>query len=121
MAVWSSAAVGSMGAAINAFASGGAMLRFNDSAGAQVGPYLVGSATFSDITATGLLTCRAFATATATASYTLGSAVLLSSASATIGIFSCSTGANDFQFTGLGIATTDSIIVNSWTITVQTA
>ena len=121
MAVWSSAAVGSMAGAINAFASGGAMIRFNDSVGSQVAPNLVGSAVFADASGVGGISCRLFVSAVATGSYTLGTAVLLSSASATIGLFTCSTGANDFQFTNLAIASTDSLIVNSWLITVQTA
>jgi hypothetical protein len=122
MAVWSSAAVGSMAASINAFATGGAMIRFNDSAGAQVGTYAVCSATFSDVSATGMISCRAITNVTATASYTLGTAILYTPATATIATFTCtSAGATDFVFGGLNVATNDSIVINTWTITVQTA
>lgn len=121
MAVWALSAVNAMAAGLNTLCTNSATLIFYDSAGAQVGPPLFGSATFAVASVTGVITCNNFVTATATAALTLGTARLFNAAGATVGVFTCTTGAVDFQFGALAIGASDSIVVNGWSITVQTA
>lgn len=122
MAVWQLSAVNAMAAGLNTHCTNSATVVFYDSVGAQVGPVCFGSATFADAAATGVISCRAFTTCTASNNYTLGTAKLFNSAGATVGVFICSSGgAVDFVFGGLSVASGDSIIVNSWNITVQTS
>ena len=123
MATWTFPAVDSMANALNLMATNSAFINFYDSAGTQVGPSQTGSASFAAAAVSGLISCRSFVSCTATGSMTLGTAILFTNAAATIGRFICSSGgAVDFVFAGgLNVATTDSIIVNSWTITVQTS
>ncbi len=119
MGSWANGALDSMAAALNLFATNSASVIFYDSAGTQVGPALTGSASFAANAVSGLLVCRAFTTATATASYTLGTAKLFSNGAATIGTFVCTSGGTaDFVFGNLNIATNDSIIINSWSVSV---
>jgi len=122
MAVWALSAVNAMAAGLNTHCTNSATIIFFDATGSQAGPACFGSAIFADAGATGVISCRAFTTTSATASWTLGTARLFNSAGATVGIFSCtSAGAVDFVFGGVNVATGDTLIINSWVITVQTA
>lgn len=122
MAIWALSAVNAMAAGLNSLCTNSATILFYDSVGNQVGAAACfGSATFADAGATGVISCRAFTTCTASNNYTLGTARLFNAAGATVGVFTCSTGANDFQFGALAVGSGDSIVVNGWTITVQTS
>lgn len=118
MATWSGPTVNSSAVAINVFATAGTLL-FHNSAGAAVGTAAACSATFSDVTASGVLWARAIGACTATGSHTLGTAILINSAGGTVGTFICSTaGTIDFVFAGgLVVGNTDQINVTSWTVT----
>jgi hypothetical protein len=118
MATWTGPTVNSSAVAINVYATA-STLQFLNTAGAAVGPAAACSATFSDITASGVLWARAIGACTATGSHTLGTAVLINSAGTTVGSFICSTaGTIDFVFAGgTVVGNTDQINVTQWTVT----
>lgn len=121
MATWDFAACDSMANALNLFATNTASLQFYDSVGSAVGPILTCSATFASAAVSGALVVKAIVSATATGAYTLGTARLFANGGATIGTFICTTGGTaDFVFGALNVTTSDSIIVNSWTVSVST-
>ena len=118
MATWTGPTVNSSAVAINVYATA-STLQFLNTAGAAVGTAAACSATFSDITASGVLWSRAIGACTATGSHTLGTAVLINSAGTTVGSFICSTaGTIDFVFAGgTVVGNTDQINVTQWTVT----
>jgi hypothetical protein len=118
MATWTGPTVNSSAVAINIYATAGTLL-FQNTAGAAVGTAAACSATFSDVTASGVLWVRTIGACTATGSHTLGTVILLNSAGNTVGSFTCSTaGTVEFVFAGGQIVgNTDQINVTSWTIT----
>jgi len=118
MATWTWPAIDSSANAINVYATAGTLL-FLNTAGAAVGTAAACSATFASAAVSGVLTVRVIGSCTATGSHTLGTAVLINSAAATVGSFICSTaGTIDFVFAGgTVVGNTDQINVTQWTVT----
>lgn len=122
MATWDMTIRTALANAINTqFNSGGgtSLVQFRNAASAALCTCTLSATAFASAIS-GTITNNAIGVGTATASDTINHAIAFNRGGTTVGVFVCSTaGTVDFVFGALGIASSDTVTINSWTVLVS--